>query len=121
MYKYTTLDESGRICSTTDREEWAVPGAVIFDFPDNFDFSKQGDYILCNNELVYDPVGPNLAEQIAELKQNLANTDYVVQKMTEAQLGAIIIPEDDLNRYEQIMRQRQEWRDEINRLEVNNQ
>ena len=59
--------------------------------------------------------------RIDELKSNLASTDYVVQKITEAQVGAIIIPEDDQRRYEGIIKQRQAWREEINRLEVNDQ
>lgn len=59
--------------------------------------------------------------RIDELKSNLASTDYIIQKITEAQVGAIIIPEDDQRRYEDIIRQRQEWREEINRLEVNSQ
>lgn len=60
-------------------------------------------------------------KRINELKSNLASTDYVIQKITEAQVGAIIIPEDDQRRYEDIIKQRQAWREEINSLEVNDQ
>lgn len=121
MNKYTNVDENGRICVTTDKEEWAGSNPFIFSFPDDFDFGVQHDYIIANGELIYSPKGPSVEEQILALKSNLASTDYIIQKITEAQVGAIIIPEDDQRRYEGIIKQRQEWREEINRLEVNGQ
>ncbi len=48
-------------------------------------------------------------EQIALLKQNLADTDYKTLKYAEG-----LISEQD---YAEIKAQRQMWRDEINRLE----
>ena len=48
-------------------------------------------------------------EQIAMLKQNLADTDYKAIKYAEG-----LISEQD---YAEIKAQRQIWRDEINRLE----
>ncbi len=48
-------------------------------------------------------------EQIAMLKQNLADTDYKAIKFAEG-----LISEQD---YAKIKAQRQIWRDEINRLE----
>ena len=49
------------------------------------------------------------SEQIAELKQNLADTDYKAIKYAEGLLT--------LDEYENIRERRQAWRDEINRLE----
>ena len=47
--------------------------------------------------------------QIAELKQKLADTDYIACKIAE---GAATIKE-----YANELQQRQQWREEINRLE----
>lgn len=119
---YTNIDENRRIVVTTERLEWAGPNAFLFDFPDDFNFSDQNEYIIDESKkLVYSPKPVPVEKTIAELKSNLASTDYVVQKITEAQVGAIIIPEDDQRRYEGIIKQRQAWREEINRLEVNGQ
>lgn len=46
---------------------------------------------------------------IAQLKQNLANTDYQAIKFAEGRMTA--------EEYAPIGEQRQQWRDEINRLE----
>lgn len=48
--------------------------------------------------------------KIAELKQNLADTDYIACKIAE---GAATREE-----YADVIAQRQAWREEINRLEV---
>ena len=49
-------------------------------------------------------------ERIAELKQLLASTDYVVLKIAEG----VATRED----YESVLAQRQAWREEINELEL---
>ena len=54
-------------------------------------------------------IQPTVEQQIAGLKQNLADTDYQAIKYAE---GAI--SDED---YAEIKAQRQAWRDEINRLE----
>lgn len=50
-----------------------------------------------------------IKKRIAELKRNLANTDYQAIKYAEGQLTA--------EEYAPMKAQRQAWRDEINRLE----
>ena len=53
---YALLEkDTGRICATTDREEYSE-GMIEFDFPDDFDFGTQADYCIVNGELVHDPV-----------------------------------------------------------------
>jgi len=52
----------------------------------------------------------NIREQIATLKQNLADTDYQAIKYAEGQIS-----EQD---YAPIKAQRQTWRDQINQLEA---
>lgn len=56
---------------------------------------------------------PTVEQQIAGLKQNLADTDYKAIKYAEG-----LISEQE---YAEIKAQRQSWRDEINRLESEEQ
>lgn len=58
--------------------------------------------------------------QIAELKQKLAETDYVITKMSEYNVSSTAIPEADAERYAGIIEQREQWRKQINELEVEN-
>lgn len=55
--------------------------------------------------------------QIIQLKQNLANTDYVITKMTEYNVSGTPMPEDDAAKYADIINQRVQWRAKINELE----
>lgn len=59
-------DETGRITSSTGFEEFA-DGMQSFDFPEEFDFSKQYEYRIVNGELIHDPVPPS-EEEIAAQK-----------------------------------------------------
>ena len=52
---------------------------------------------------------PSPRERINELKQKLCDTDYIVLKIAE---GAASFKD-----YAEVIKQRAEWRDEINRLE----
>ena len=53
---YVLIDEvTGRICATTDREEYSE-GMVEFDFPDDFDYENQSDYRIADGELIHDPL-----------------------------------------------------------------
>lgn len=54
-------------------------------------------------------VEPSNEQKIAELKQNLVNTDYKAIKYAEG-----LISDEE---YAPIKAQRQEWREEINKLE----
>lgn len=56
---YVEVDETGRIGATTEYKEYASDTALEFDFPEDFDFTKQGDYRIQNGELVYDPEAPS--------------------------------------------------------------
>lgn len=58
-------------------------------------------------------------DTIYELKQKLFNTDYVINKITEAQLLGNSVSAI-LSQYKDIIDQRQSWRDEINKLEAQN-
>lgn len=50
---FVATDENGRIITTTTHEEFAG-GMQAFKLPDDFNFAKQGDYVIQNGELVHD-------------------------------------------------------------------
>lgn len=115
MKYFVNTDETGRVMATTDQEQFAE-GMSKFDFPDNFDFSKQSDYRIQNGELIHDPEPEPIDYQIANLKQELFDTDYVVIKTYEAIVTGIPLPKEDEARYKEILSNRQKWRQEINDL-----
>lgn len=55
--------------------------------------------------------------QIADYKTKLADTDYILTKMVEYNVSNTTMPEEDAARYAEIIKQRAQWRAEINRLE----
>ena len=55
--------------------------------------------------------------KVTELKQNLNDTDYVVVKMSESSVTGVPLSEEDSSRYADIIEQRRQWREEINKLE----
>ena len=100
------LDANNRILSVT-YDEYAPPEQPRVDrVPDGDVY----DYKYISGEYVYDPLPKEVdnSDRIAELKQKLAETDYVVIKIAE---GAATWEE-----YPTIKEQRQAWRDEINEL-----
>ena len=103
------LAEDGRILSAT-YEQYAPEDAVIVDeLPEG----NVSDYRYVNGEFVYDPLETakkELAlERIAELKQNLFDTDYNILKVVE---GAATVSE-----MAEVIAKRAMWRKEINELE----
>lgn len=66
---YVLLDEeTGRICATTDREEYS-DGMIEFDFPEDFDFSVQDEYRIEDGKLIYDPLP--MAEEQKQLEEEI--------------------------------------------------
>ena len=60
---YALLEkDTGRICATTDREEYS-DGMIEFDFPEDFDFGAQSDYRIVDGEPIHDPL-PESEEKI---------------------------------------------------------
>lgn len=115
MYVYTEAD--GRVTCVVENEEYADESYFQFDFPVDFEIDKIFDYRIVDGELVYDPIQTIDVERIDELKQKLAETDYVVAKIAESQITGIALNSDDAERYADIITQRQQWRDQINELE----
>lgn len=61
-------------------------------------------------------------QKIAELKQNLSNTDYVANKLSEEIATSFVTGDNSSvialrNKYFKILADRDAWREEINRLE----
>lgn len=119
---YVSTDDTGRICATTDVEEYAE-GMTEFDFPEDFDFNAQDEWRIVDGELVHDPRPVPAETRIAELKAKLEATDYIAAKAMDALLRDSASGTETLAsigmEYEDTLRQRQEWRDEINELEGN--
>ena len=51
MKAWYSTDETGRILSSTTEEEFAGEDMVEFDFPDDFNFSKQDNWLIKDGEL----------------------------------------------------------------------
>lgn len=101
------LTEGNRVMSVTYDEYAPSEYPRVKTFPKG----NISDYKYIDNEFVYDPL-PEVIDnsaRIAELKQNLADTDYIVIKVAEG-----VATWDE---YPEIKEQRQAWRDEINQLE----
>ena len=61
-------------------------------------------------------------QKIAELKQNLSNTDYVANKLSEEIATSFVTGDNSSvialrNKYFNVLANRDAWREEINRLE----
>ena len=63
---YVQTDEAGRILATTGREEYACDAYFELDFPEGFDFSRQGEWRVVDGTLVHDPPRPTEEELAAE-------------------------------------------------------
>ena len=123
---WARTDEAGRLTAVSDVQEYVdvldeegepTGVAVRFEPPDGFDVDRHGDYRLVDGQLVEDPQGQSPEERVAELKAMLAQTDYVVIKIAEAQASGVSLLSGDEERYEDIIEQRRAWRAEINSLE----
>lgn len=111
---YVKTDDTGRITATTQFEEYSE-GMSEFDFPEDFDFDSQSEWRIVNGELLHDPLPQSDESRIAELRANLASTDYVPIKAMDAALlrGSFEISDDVREKLEQ----RKAWREEINAIE----
>lgn len=116
-------DEGGRLESVTlyplDMEKPSL------ELPEDFDLKSVRDYVLRGGALKHDPfiAVPSVAEQIAALKCQLAETDYIAAKAVDAMaaagsLTALLAALKSIRaEYADVLAQRAEWRAEINKLE----
>lgn len=115
---YVQTDEMGRILVTVSNHEYTDESYIEFEFPADFDFSKQNSYRIVENELIYDPLPEPVEQQIEALKAKLKETDYIVTKIYEASVTEKALPEEEVVRYADIIEQRRSWRAQINELET---
>ena len=116
-------DEGGRLASVTlyplDETK------PMLEVPDELDLQSIRDYVLSGGALKHDPfiVVPSAAEQIAALKQKLADTDYIAAKAVDAMTAAdsltalLTALKSIRTEYATVFAQRAAWRKEINDLE----
>lgn len=116
-------DEGGRLQSVTlyplDVEKPSL------ELPEDFDLKSVRDYVLSGGALKHDPfvAVPSVAEQIAALKQKLADTDYITAKAVDAMAAAdsltalLAALKSIRTEYATVFAQRAAWRKEINDLE----
>lgn len=121
MTHFVHTDETGRINATTPYIEYAGDDMFAFTFPDDFDFSTQNEYRIVEGELVHDPLPEPADLQISELKQKLYDTDYAVIKVYESMVTGEALPDEDAERYAEIIEQRKAWRVQINELEASSE
>ena len=116
-------DESGRLQSVTLYPLDAANPTL--ELPDDFDLKRVRDYVLSGGMLKHDPfvAMPSVAEQIAALKQKLADTDYIAAKAVDAMTAAdsltalLTALKSIRTEYATVFAQRAAWRKEINDLE----
>ena len=97
-------------------ETCSAPISNGIEYKCTIDFKKLLYAKLENGQIVYDEIAyqkdreqENKKARISELKSKLAKTDYKAIKYAEGLISA--------DEYAPIKAQRQEWRDEINKLE----
>lgn len=116
-------DESGRLESVTLYPLDTTKPTL--DLPEDFDLKSVRDYVLIGGALKHDPfvAVPSVAEQIAALKRQLADTDYITAKAVDAMtsadsLTALLTALKNIRaEYADVFAQRTAWRKEINDLE----
>lgn len=123
MYANYQIDDTGRLLNvTTYPLDESKPMICL---PDDFDLKRIRDYVLSGGTLKHDPfvAVPSVAEQIATLKQKLADTDYITAKAVDAMAAAdsltslLAALKSIRTEYATVFAQRAEWRKEINELE----
>ena len=114
---YISISEDGRIYASTDVEEFAE-GMTEFEFPEDFDFSKQNEYRIVDGELIHDPILPSKEEQLAELRCQIHATDSDVLEFYEYSMKGMDIPSSEVSRYAQALKTRAQARKKIAELEA---
>ena len=117
-------DESGRLQSVTIYPlDTAKP---TLELPEDFDLKNIRDYVLQGGALIREPYvpAPSAAEQIAALKQKLAETDYIAAKTVDLLIGAeslsalLTVLAETRSEYREILGLRGVWRQKIRELEA---
>ena len=119
------IDDDGRLQSITTYP--FDPSRPALELPDDFDLSGIRDYIVEGAQLVFSQLPapqPSVQQQIAQLKQNLSDTDYIAAKAVDALIGAdgisgILSALSKIrSEYEEVLAKRQSWRQALAALEA---
>ena len=87
---YVQTDRSGRILATTGHEEYAGDAYFELDFPEGFDFSRQGEWRVIDGELIHDPLPPTEEEQAAaEEAERRAQIDLAIPMLARASAASM--------------------------------
>lgn len=118
---WDTRDEDGNEVEHFD-------GPIFDDWPHDQVVSDQWEYGTYRKysdeeleQILADRAEAERQREIAELKQQLTDTDYVVTKLSEFSVTGEELPDEDAERYAGVMEQRQKWRARINELEDQNE
>ena len=115
---YLQLDGEGRILGVSAEQSEDFPVEFDGELPEVFD-----NYIYSGGQLTYDVRDLHVAEHVAELKQRLAETDYVCAKGFESILSATTLTgllsalKSVSTEYGDVLKQRAAWRKEIEDIE----
>ncbi len=121
---YQTADDGRLQNITTYPVDTSLP---VLELPDDFDLSTIRNYIVEAGQLVFSELPtpqPSVQQQIAQLKQNLLDTDYIAAKAVDALIGAdgisgIVAALSQIrSEYEEMLAKRQSWRQELAALEA---
>lgn len=86
MSKHYTLINNEKRITATSKDFHVGDEEFIFDFPEDFDFSKQDDYKIINGECVYDPcIIEPVIEEPTQLDKIEAQIAYIAM-MTDISL-----------------------------------
>ena len=89
---YVEVDETGRIGATTPYEEYKSNDMIMFDFPDDFDFTKQNEYRIADGKLVHDPKPPS-EEELAWEREAQRQEQVKLAMPMMVQLNSASIPD----------------------------
>lgn len=124
--RFVQTDDTGRILASSEDGN-SIPNSIEFDFPDDFDFSKQDDYKIVDNgseeRYLQLDVGKNTLEsELNEPQSYLYGTDYITSKFVErfaqcTNMEEMLKTFQWFNKsYSKILDKRQQCRDDINDL-----
>ena len=124
MFVNYSVDTGGRFENMTIYPlDTAKP---TLELSEDFDLKSIRDYVLQGGALIRDPYerAPSAAEQIAALKQKLAETDYIAAKTVDLLIGAeslsalLTVLAETRSEYREILDLRGVWRQKIRELEA---
>lgn len=124
MFVNYSVDTGGRLQSVTIYPLDTTKPTL--ELPEDFDLKNIRDYVLKDGALIREPYErtPSAAEQIAALKQKLAETDYIAAKTVDLLIGVeslsalLTVLAETRSEYREILDLRGVWRQKIRELEA---